>query len=356
MRKRSTLAKTANYCLVIAVCLFLALFGCNQEKEPTPTPTPKEITPGTTTPGTTKPGKDCSGFTATLASNDADNNVVVKTPVVFTATAAGATRYEFYVNDVVNQQGQSATFTLTPADVKTYNVYVKAINADTCVAQSAAIVLVSTEEPCRAIDNHSVTIVPSTGFVNVSGGKLINAGTQLSFNVVTSTGTAIEAKYIEFLINGTVVQKGASATYTTSTLAHLDKVEVKVARNEGCELKSLLSTVFYVRTTDVCGSSLDTKKWNSTDMNFRYNFTVQTNSWKLQNVTISQNAGTVTTPSWTTIGSVDYIFVDCNTLFFYGNNTTLKGLYTLSYLNNGKTLVLKSKDGSMADFTATLVE
>ena len=198
-----------------------------------------------------------------LTSSDADNIFCAGTSVTF--TAGGGTTYNFRVNGATVQNSASATYTtstLTNGQV----VSVIVTNATGCSATSASI-------------TNTVNPAPVPTLVSSDADNIICDGASVTFT--SANGTSYN-----FMVNGTSVQQGPSATYTTNTLTSGQKVSVTVTDANGCQATSaeITNTINPAPIPTLTSSDADNVFCAGTGVTFTagggssYNFRVDGNS------------------------------------------------------------------------------
>jgi hypothetical protein len=147
-----------------------------------------------------------------LTSSDADNIICAGESVTF--TGSGGVNYEFFVDGTSVQNSASDTYTTTTLQ-SGQTVTVRVTNAAGCFVTSAGITTTVNPNPVASI-------------VSNDADNIICAGTSVTF-----TATPAAANY-NFRVNTVSVQNSATNTFTTSTLAHGDVVDVIVTSAGGC--------------------------------------------------------------------------------------------------------------------------
>jgi gliding motility-associated-like protein len=153
---------------------------------------------------------------ATLVSSDTDNRFCPGTTVVF--TAGGGVSFNFRVDGISVQNGSSNSYTtslLTNGQV----VDVIVTNANGCSATSQPV-------------TNTVFTLPVATLSSSDNDNTFCAGSTVIF-------TAGGGVNYTFRLAGTTVQNGPSVTYTTSSVANGQVVDVIVTNSSGC---SALST------------------------------------------------------------------------------------------------------------------
>jgi gliding motility-associated-like protein len=194
-----------------------------------------------------------------LTSSDADNIFCTGTSITFTAT--GGTGYNFRINGASVQNGASATFTSSSL-VNGQVVDVIVTNAGGCSATSTGI-------------TNTVNALPVPGLSSSDADNIFCSGTGITFTATGGTG-------YNFRINGTSVQNGASATYSTSALVSGQVVDVVVTNAGGCAATTagITNTVLALPVTSLTSSDPDNSFCSGTSITFTatggttYNFRV----------------------------------------------------------------------------------
>ncbi|QHT71730.1 PKD domain-containing protein [Rhodocytophaga rosea] len=175
--------------------------------------------------------------TVSLTSSDADNKICTGETLTFTANAAGAVSYDFFVDGVSVQNSAAADYTATLTNGQM--VTVKATSANGCAATSNAIITL--------IENITVSLTSSDADNKICVG-----------DVVTFTATSPTAVSYEFFVGATLVQSGASNKYITNSLVDDKTVSVKAINAYGCQTFSLgITTTVYTVAVSLSGSDAD---------------------------------------------------------------------------------------------------
>jgi gliding motility-associated-like protein len=151
----------------------------------------------------------------TLSSSAAGNSFCAGTSVTF--TASGGTNYDFMVGATTVQNGISniyTTSTLTNGQI----VSVIVSNSDGCSATSSGI-------------TNTVHPLPTASIISSAPNNTSCQGASVTF-------TASGGISYDFRVSGSTVQNGASNTYTTSSLANDQVVDVVVTNSNGCSATS----------------------------------------------------------------------------------------------------------------------
>ena len=151
----------------------------------------------------------------TLTSSDLDNTFCAGTSVTF--TAGGGTSYNFRVNTTTVQNGASSTYTTTTL-TNGQVVDVIVTNGSGCTSTSAGI-------------TNTVIAYPTATLTSSDADNSFCVGTSVTFTAAGGTN-------FEFRVNTTTVQNSGSPTYTTSSLANGDIVDVIVKNAGGCSTTS----------------------------------------------------------------------------------------------------------------------
>ena len=153
--------------------------------------------------------------TATLTSSEPTNVFCEGTSVTF--TAGGGANYIFRINGSPVQNSASATYTTS-----------------TLVNGDIVDVIVTDGSGCEAISagiTNTVNPVPTPTLTSSEPTNIFCEGISVTF---TAGGGVIYT----FRVNGSPVQSGPSATYTTTTLKNGDVVSVEVTNSFGCSATS----------------------------------------------------------------------------------------------------------------------
>ena len=150
-----------------------------------------------------------------LSSSDVDNTICSGNSVTFTATPAGQSNYEFFVDGVSAQSSNVDNF-VTTSLLNGQTVTVRITNASSCSVLSSGITTTVNPNPIATL-------------ISSDGDNIICAGTSVTF----TAAPAAQTNY-EFFIGASSVQSGASNTFTTSTLANADAVSVVVTSAASC--------------------------------------------------------------------------------------------------------------------------
>src|SRR5690606_37590956 len=170
----------------------------------------------------------------------ADDIICDGASVTFTATPAGATNYEFFINGASVQNSGSRTFTTsTLDDGDVVNVIVT--TAAGCSATSAGIAT-------------TVNPLPSPVLSSSDADNTICADESVTF-----TATPIGAANYTFSITGGGVVSSASNSFTPATLNNGDVVDVIVETAAGCTATSagIATTVNALPSANLVSSDAD---------------------------------------------------------------------------------------------------
>jgi len=169
---------------------------------------------------------------ATLTSSDIDNTFCLGTTVTFTASEGS--NFNFRIGGVSIQNGSTPTFTtssLTNGQV----VDVIVTDFHGCSATSAGI-------------TNIVNPLPTPTLTSSDNDNAICEGTSVTF-------TATDGTNYNFRVGGASVQNSSSPTFTTTTLAHNQVVDVVVTNANGCSAASNgIATTVYTRPVADAGS------------------------------------------------------------------------------------------------------
>lgn len=157
--------------------------------------------------------------TGTLTNNVTNNTICAGETVLFTASP-GFANYNFKINGSQASVGTTNTFQtnlLIDGDVVTVEV----TNANSCVTVFNSITMTVT-----ALPTGTMTITETSGVANDDG--ITCTGAEVIF-----TAPAGFTNY-NFLLNGSSVQNGGSATYTNNALTTGNKMTVAVTNAGGC--------------------------------------------------------------------------------------------------------------------------
>ncbi len=206
----------------------------------------------------------------TLSSSDADNIFCAGTSVTF--TAGGGTTYNFRVDGNSVQSGNSNTYTTTTL-TNGQAVSVVVTNASGCSAISSSI-------------TNTVNATPIPVLTSSDADNIICEGAPVTF-------TSANGINYNFMVDGSSVQMGTSATYTTNTLTNGQKVSVTVTNANGCQATSseITNTINPAPLPTLTSSDADNVFCSGTGITFTagggssYNFRV--NGTSVQNGTLN---------------------------------------------------------------------
>jgi uncharacterized cupredoxin-like copper-binding protein len=181
-----------------------------------------------------------TALVATLSSSDADNSICAGETVTFTVNAPTATTYEFFVNGVSVQNSATNIYSITTL-TSGQTVSARATTASGCSALSNAI-------------STTVHAVPAVTLSSSDADNSICLTEQVLFRASSATATIYE-----FLINGALVQRGASNEYLTANLTNLQVVSVRAINSSGCSTVSsgIIITVNPQPTVSLSSSDTD---------------------------------------------------------------------------------------------------
>ncbi|MCC5945213.1 MAG: T9SS type A sorting domain-containing protein [Bernardetiaceae bacterium] len=142
--------------------------------------------------------------TAIATISASDTEICADENVTFTATPAGATNYEFFVNGTSVQTGTSDTYSTT-------------------TLEDGETITVTTTTTCGTATSTGITMTVNTA---PATGLTASATTICTGDNVIFTATPAGATNYEFFVNGTSVQTGTSSTYSTNALTDSEVVTV----------------------------------------------------------------------------------------------------------------------------------
>lgn len=162
---------------------------------------------------------------ASVSLSASATSVCVGQQVTVTATpvnGGSAPNYQWFVNGLPVFSGPQHTYTVPASAPGTYSVYVIMTSNDSCV-----VVQTATSNTL----NINV-IAPQASVSIVANVNNVCPGTPITFTAVpVNEGTA---PTYQWFVNGNPVQTGASSTYTSSSLANGDVVQVRMTSNDSC--------------------------------------------------------------------------------------------------------------------------
>jgi uncharacterized cupredoxin-like copper-binding protein len=273
--------------------------------------------------------------TLTLSSSDADNSICAGETVIFTASSTIAATFEFFVNGNSVQSGASNTYTsstLTNGQVLT----VRATTANGCSVVSSGITT-------------TVYALPAVNLSSSDADNSICAG-----ETVTFTASSTIAAIFEFFVNGSSVQSGVSATYTSSTLTSGQTVRVRATTASGCSaLSNAISTTVQTLTATLSSSDADNVICAGETVTFTVNApTATTYEFFVNGVSVQNSATNIysitTLTSGQTVSARATTASGCSALS-NAISTTVNALPTLSLTSNdsdnvicaGETIILQ---------------